>query len=471
MNSSSPRSVRSTSMEGHDRHHHPEETLPSHALTDVIETRLGGIADVPDEDVAFVDWAAAIRVPSGDHQWPRDRSISSAATNSARPQDVSGSSGEASSRTPLRRRGRGALRRRRTRPARRPGRGRDRRPLRVRSAPARSPPPGRRGTDVPRRRTRPGERPRRSRRPCAGGALSRALAPSAFGVGELGLGLLARSTRGVPSRRPRRTPIGSYGVVAGLRPEERHAFAVGRDRERSRDAKREPAGSRGLPGELVEGIGRLGHERGAYQWRVTVRRPNGIDGWKPLPETACTRTSTTSASSCDRSASRRSSACCSNGMPSRCSHSSLADARRRVGGRAGGEDIAEAFASRTRFRDQGADGAAWLYGIGRNLLRGTSATAQSTLGHGDGSGCRNGPGRERLRADRGADRLRGARPPDPCRDGDVARGPARRGDDAGDRRPRIPRGRGGARVHRDARSSPGEPGPATDRDRDRDRTR
>ncbi len=32
------------------------------------------------------------------------------------------------------------------------------------------------------------------------------------------------------------------------------------------------------------------------------------------------------------------------------------------------ETFAEAFASRTRFRDQGADGAAWLYGIGRNLL-------------------------------------------------------------------------------------------------------
>jgi len=32
------------------------------------------------------------------------------------------------------------------------------------------------------------------------------------------------------------------------------------------------------------------------------------------------------------------------------------------------ETFAEAFASRGRFRDQGADGAAWLYGIGRNLL-------------------------------------------------------------------------------------------------------
>jgi DNA-directed RNA polymerase specialized sigma24 family protein len=32
------------------------------------------------------------------------------------------------------------------------------------------------------------------------------------------------------------------------------------------------------------------------------------------------------------------------------------------------ETFAEAFASRLRFRDQGADGAAWLYGIGRNLL-------------------------------------------------------------------------------------------------------
>lgn len=32
------------------------------------------------------------------------------------------------------------------------------------------------------------------------------------------------------------------------------------------------------------------------------------------------------------------------------------------------ETFAEAFSSRRRFRDQGADGAAWLYGIGRNLL-------------------------------------------------------------------------------------------------------
>ncbi len=32
------------------------------------------------------------------------------------------------------------------------------------------------------------------------------------------------------------------------------------------------------------------------------------------------------------------------------------------------ETFAEAFASRGRFRNQGADGAAWLYGIGRNLL-------------------------------------------------------------------------------------------------------
>ena len=32
------------------------------------------------------------------------------------------------------------------------------------------------------------------------------------------------------------------------------------------------------------------------------------------------------------------------------------------------ETFAEAFASRGRFRDQGTDGAAWLYGIGRNLL-------------------------------------------------------------------------------------------------------
>jgi RNA polymerase sigma factor (sigma-70 family) len=32
------------------------------------------------------------------------------------------------------------------------------------------------------------------------------------------------------------------------------------------------------------------------------------------------------------------------------------------------ETFAEAFASRRRFRDQGADGIAWLYGIGKNLL-------------------------------------------------------------------------------------------------------
>jgi RNA polymerase sigma factor (sigma-70 family) len=32
------------------------------------------------------------------------------------------------------------------------------------------------------------------------------------------------------------------------------------------------------------------------------------------------------------------------------------------------ETFAEAFSSRARFRDQGADGAAWLFGIGRNLL-------------------------------------------------------------------------------------------------------
>jgi RNA polymerase sigma-70 factor (ECF subfamily) len=32
------------------------------------------------------------------------------------------------------------------------------------------------------------------------------------------------------------------------------------------------------------------------------------------------------------------------------------------------ETFAEAFSSRRRFRDQGVDGAAWLYGIGRNLL-------------------------------------------------------------------------------------------------------
>ena len=32
------------------------------------------------------------------------------------------------------------------------------------------------------------------------------------------------------------------------------------------------------------------------------------------------------------------------------------------------ETFAEAFSSRDRFRDQGVDGAAWLYGIGRHLL-------------------------------------------------------------------------------------------------------
>ena len=32
------------------------------------------------------------------------------------------------------------------------------------------------------------------------------------------------------------------------------------------------------------------------------------------------------------------------------------------------ETFAEAFSSRARFRDQGVDGAAWLFGIGRNLL-------------------------------------------------------------------------------------------------------
>jgi RNA polymerase sigma factor (sigma-70 family) len=32
------------------------------------------------------------------------------------------------------------------------------------------------------------------------------------------------------------------------------------------------------------------------------------------------------------------------------------------------ETFAEAFSSRRRFRDQGVDGAGWLYGIGRNLL-------------------------------------------------------------------------------------------------------
>lgn len=32
------------------------------------------------------------------------------------------------------------------------------------------------------------------------------------------------------------------------------------------------------------------------------------------------------------------------------------------------ETFAEAFSSRRRFRDQGVDGAAWLYGIGRHLL-------------------------------------------------------------------------------------------------------
>ncbi len=32
------------------------------------------------------------------------------------------------------------------------------------------------------------------------------------------------------------------------------------------------------------------------------------------------------------------------------------------------ETFAEAFSSRRRFREQGADGAAWLYGIGRHLL-------------------------------------------------------------------------------------------------------
>lgn len=32
------------------------------------------------------------------------------------------------------------------------------------------------------------------------------------------------------------------------------------------------------------------------------------------------------------------------------------------------ETFAEAFSSRARFRDQGMDGAAWLFGVGRNLL-------------------------------------------------------------------------------------------------------
>ena len=32
------------------------------------------------------------------------------------------------------------------------------------------------------------------------------------------------------------------------------------------------------------------------------------------------------------------------------------------------ETFAEAFSSRARFRDQGTDGAAWLFGVGRNLL-------------------------------------------------------------------------------------------------------
>jgi RNA polymerase sigma-70 factor (ECF subfamily) len=32
------------------------------------------------------------------------------------------------------------------------------------------------------------------------------------------------------------------------------------------------------------------------------------------------------------------------------------------------ETFAEAFASRSRFRDEGVDGVGWLYGIGKHLL-------------------------------------------------------------------------------------------------------
>jgi hypothetical protein len=32
------------------------------------------------------------------------------------------------------------------------------------------------------------------------------------------------------------------------------------------------------------------------------------------------------------------------------------------------ETFAEAFSSRRRFRDEGVDGAGWLYGIGKHLL-------------------------------------------------------------------------------------------------------
>ena len=41
MNISSPRSVRSTSIDEHDRHHHPEEALPSHPVADVVEADAG----------------------------------------------------------------------------------------------------------------------------------------------------------------------------------------------------------------------------------------------------------------------------------------------------------------------------------------------------------------------------------------------------------------------------------------------
>ena len=223
--------------------------------------------------------AAASFEPSGDHQWPRKRRISSAATNSARPQDVSGASGEASSRTP-------------------PSMSRTYRAPSTTNAmcsPSGVQPRvvdragraqlARRTLDEVREEHPPADREHgapdgvvgRVRRD-ARRALAGAFAPDAFGVGEVTLGLLRAGVEHQPLLRPRHVerPQAADRVVAGLRAQVDDAFAVGRDREGTRHAQRKAAGSGDLARELVERIGRLGHEARAYQRRVTQRPARGI---------------------------------------------------------------------------------------------------------------------------------------------------------------------------------------------------
>ena len=91
--------------------------------------------------------------------------------------------------------------------------------------------------------------------------LARALAPGAFGLGEVAFGLLLPRVEHQPFLGPGdlEHPQAADRVVARLGAQVDDPLAVGRDREGAGHAEREPPRPRDLPRELLERIRRLGH--------------------------------------------------------------------------------------------------------------------------------------------------------------------------------------------------------------------